>query len=132
MIGKMQTMRLMQNLIHKIFIIEKLQQYDIWLADLNPARGSIPGKIRPVVIIQSNILNKYSISTVVCPITSNVLINHELLRVFINKGQLDIDSDILVDHIRTIENKKLIKKISRLNFEQIKKIKKNLMIVLDL
>ena len=125
-------MRLMQNLIHKIFIIEKLQQYDIWLADLNPARGSIPGKIRPVVIIQSNILNKYSISTVVCPITSNVLINHELLRVFINKGQLDIDSDILVDHIRTIENKKLIKKISRLNFEQIKKIKESLMIVLDL
>jgi len=128
----MQTMHLMQNLIHKIFIIEKLQQYDIWLADLNPARGSIPGKIRPVVIIQSNILNKYSISTVVCPITSNVLINHELLRVFVNKGQLDIDSDILVDHIRTIENKKLIKKISRLNFEQIKKIKKSLMIVLDL
>ncbi len=125
-------MRLMQNLIHKIFIIEKLQQYDIWLADLNPARGRIPGKIRPVVIIQSNILNKYSISTVVCPSTSNVLINHELLRVFINKGQLDIDIDILVDHIRTIENKKLIKKISRLNFEQIKKIKKSLMIVLDL
>ena len=58
-------MRLMQNLILKIVIIEKLQQYDIWLADLNPARGSIPGKIRPVVIIQSNILNKYSISTVV-------------------------------------------------------------------
>ena len=128
----MQTMRLIQNLILKIVIIEKLQQYDIWLADLNPARGSIPGKIRPVVIIQSNILNKYSMSTVVCPITSNVLINHELLRVFVNKGQLDIDSDILVDHIRTIENKKLIKKISRLNFEQIKKIKKNLMIVLDL
>ena len=128
----MQTMRLMQNLILKIDIIEKLQQYDIWLADLNPARGSIPGKIRPVVIIQSNILNIYSISTVVCPITSNVLINHELLRVFVNKGQLDIDSDILVDHIRTIENKKLIKKISRLNFEQIKKIKKSLMIVLDL
>jgi len=122
----------MQNLILKIVIIEKLQQYDIWLADLNPARGSIPGKIRPVVIIQSNILNKYSISTVDCPITSNVLINHELLRVFVNKGQLDIDSDILVDHIRTIENKKLIKKISRLNFEQIKKINKNFMIFLDL
>jgi mRNA interferase MazF len=71
-------------------------------------------------------------STVICPITTNVLINHELLRVLIPKGQLDLDSDILVDQIRTIENKKLIKKISRLNYEQIKKIKKGLMIVLDL
>lgn len=132
MIGKIQTMRLMQNLIPKLFIIEKVQQYDIWLADLNPAKGSIPGKIRPVVIIQSNILNKYSMSTVICPITTNVLINHALLRVLIPKGQLDLDSDILIDQIRTIENKKLIKKISRLNYEQIKKIKKGLMIVLDL
>lgn len=88
MIGKIQTMRLMQNLIHKLFIIEKVQQYDIWLADLNPAKGSIPGKIRPVVIIQSNILNKYSMSTVICPITTNVLINHALLRVLIPKDNL--------------------------------------------
>ena len=71
-------------------------------------------------------------STVICPITTNVLINHAILRVLIPKGQLDLDSDILADQIRTIENKKLIKKISRLNYEQIKKIKKSLMIVLDL
>ena len=60
-------------------------------------------------------------NTVICPITTNVLINHALLRVLIPKGQLDLDSDILADQIRTIENKKLIKKISRLNYEQIKK-----------
>lgn len=50
-------------------------------------------------------------STVICPITTNVLINHALLRVLIPKGQLDLDSDILADQIRTIENKKLIKKL---------------------
>jgi mRNA-degrading endonuclease toxin of MazEF toxin-antitoxin module len=71
-------------------------------------------------------------STVICPLTTNVLINHALLRVLIPKGQLDLDSDILAYQIITIENKKLIKKISRLNYEQIKKIKKSLMIVLDL
>lgn len=125
-------MSLMQNLIHKLKAIEKIQQYDIWLADLNPARGPIPGKIRPVVIIQSNLFNNYIDTTIVCPITSNIVEDINYLRVALIKEQVDKKSDILLDQLRTIENRKLIKKLSRLNFNQIKKMKRNLQIVLDL
>jgi len=110
---------------------ELIKQYDIWLANLNPASGSIPGKVRPVVIIQSDLLNNQLESTIVCPITSNVIQVAKILRVHIPEGQLDTESDILVDQIRTIENGKLIQKISRLNYDQIKRIKKSLEIVLD-
>lgn len=110
---------------------ELIKQYDIWLANLNPASGSIPGKVRPVLIIQSNLLNNQLESTIVCPITSNVIQEAKILRVHIPKGQLDTESDILVDQIRTIDNGKLIQKISRLNYDQIKRIKKSLEIVLD-
>lgn len=113
-------------------IIEKIQQYDIWLADLNPARGPIPGKIRPVVIVQSNLYNNITDTTVVCPITTNIVEGINYLRVSLLKEQLDKKSAILLDQIRTVENRKLIKKINRLNYNQIKKMKRNLQIILDL
>jgi len=110
---------------------ELIKQYDIWLANLNPASGSIPGKVRPVLIIQSDLLNNQLESTIVCPITSNLIQEAKILRVHIPKGQLDTESNILVDQIRTIDNGKLIQKISRLNYDQIKRIKKSLEVVLD-
>lgn len=50
----------------------KIKQYDIWLADLNPTRGIEPSKTRPVVIIQTDLLNEIHLSTIICPITSNI------------------------------------------------------------
>ena len=102
------------------------------MADLNPARGPIPSKIRPVVIVQSNLYNNESDTTIVCPIASNIVEGINYLRVALIKEQVDKQSAILLDQLRTIENRKLIKKLSRLNFNQIKKMKRNLQIVLDL
>jgi mRNA interferase MazF len=110
----------------------KIKQYDIWLADLNPSRGTEPGKTRPVVIIQTNLLNDTHLSTVVCPITSSVQTEINLLRIHLKKGQLDKLSDVLVDQIRAIDNKRFIKKVGQLNKDQIMKIKDNIRIVLDL
>nr|HAD52490.1 type II toxin-antitoxin system PemK/MazF family toxin [Algoriphagus sp.] len=46
-------------------------QYEIWLVNLNPSKGTEPGKIRPAVIIQTNLLNQVMHpSTLICPITS--------------------------------------------------------------
>ena len=45
----------------------KHKQYEIWLADLNPRMGTEPGKTRPVVIIQTDLLNDVHPSTIVCP-----------------------------------------------------------------
>ncbi len=110
----------------------KIKQYDIWLADLNPSRGTGPGKTRPVVIIQTNLLNDTHASTMVCPITTNVQSEVNLLRIHLKKGQLDKLSDVLVDQIRAIDNKRFIKKVGQLNKDQIIKIKDNIRIVLDL
>jgi mRNA interferase MazF len=109
----------------------KIEQYDIWLANLNPTKGTEPRKTRPVVVIQTNLLNEVHPSTIVCPITTNVLSQIDILRVHLKK-QLEQPSDILVDQIRAIDNKRFIQKLGKLNQEQIRKLKQNLVIVLDL
>lgn len=109
-----------------------IKQFDIWVADLNPSAGTEPGKTRPVVIVQTDLLNESHLSTLICPITTNVKQEIELLRVHLKKGQLDKLSDVLVDQIRAIDNKRLLTKLGHLNKEQILKLKTNLKIVLDL
>lgn len=109
-----------------------IKQYDIWLADLNPSLGTEAGKTRPVVIIQTDLLNEVHLSTLICPITTNVKTEIELLRVHLKKGQLDKLSDILIDQVRSIDNKRFIKKLGHLTKDQIQILKTNIRIVLDL
>ena len=110
----------------------RIKQYDIWLADLNPARGTGPGKTRPVVIIQTDLLNDIHLSTLICPVTTNIKTDVELLRVHLKKDQLSKLSDILVDQIRAIDNNRLIKQLGKLTKNQVSTLKNNIRIVLDL
>jgi mRNA interferase MazF len=110
----------------------RIKQYDIWLADLNPSKGTEPGKTRPVVIIQTDLLNDTHLSTLICPITTNVKPDVELLRVHLMKNQLSKLSDILVDQISAIDNNRLIKQLGKLTKGQILMLKNNIKIVLDL
>jgi len=110
----------------------KIKQFDIWLADLNRSKGTEPGKTRPVVIVQTDLINETHLSTLICPITTNVKLEIELLRIHLKKGQLDKLSDVLVDQIRAIDNKRLIKKVGQLTKEQRNNLKTNLAIVLDI
>ena len=110
----------------------KIKQYDIWLANLNPSKGTEPGKIRPVVIVQTDLLNDSHLSTIICPVSTNLIPDAELLRVHLKKGQLDKLSDVLIDQIRAIDNKRLLNKIGMLSTDQIKTLKSNISIVLDL
>jgi mRNA interferase MazF len=110
----------------------KIKQYDIWLADLNPTHGTKAGKIRPVVIIQTDLLNDTHLSAIVCPVTTNVQCEIELLRVHLKRNQLNKLSDVLVDQIRAIDNKRLIQKTGKLTQGQINQLKHNIKIVLDL
>lgn len=112
----------------------KIKQFDIWIADLEPQRGTETGKVRPVVIVQTNLLNNQHPSSVVCPITTNVQKDSEILRVHIKKGtsNLKVDSDIMIDQIRAIDNRRLVNKIGELTKELQTKVKDNIKIVLDL
>ena len=110
----------------------KYKQFDIWLADLNPTIGTEPGKTRPVVIIQTDLLNEMHLSTIVCPISTNVEPEAEILRVHLKKTQLPKLSDVLVDQLRAIDNKRFIKRLGKLTREQAIQMKQNLKIILDL
>ena len=112
-----------------------IKQFEIWIADLNPQIGTEPGKTRPVLIVQTNLLNKIPHpSTIVCPITTNVKKDSEILRVHLKKGMAKLlqDSDIMIDQIRAIDNKRLVKKVGDLPRELIELIKENIQIILDL
>ncbi len=112
-----------------------IKQFEIWLADLNPQIGTEPGKTRPVVIIQTNLLNNIPHpSTIICPLTTNIKTNTEILRVHLKKGvaNLNQDSDIMIDQLRAIDNKRLIKKLGMLENHIIAQLKENVKIVLDL
>jgi mRNA interferase MazF len=110
----------------------EIKQYDIWLANLNPSKGTEPGKTRPVVIIQTDLLNDFHPSTLICPITSKVLREVKYLRVHLSSTQMDKLSDVLVDQIRAIDNQRFIKRLGKLTKTQQLKLKQNLAIVLDL
>lgn len=109
----------------------RINQYEIWLANLNPSKGTEPGKTRPVVIVQTDLLNEVHPSTIICPITTNIQKEADILRVHLKKNQLDKLSDVLVDQVRAIDNKRLIVRLGKLTKEQQEKLKPNLKIVLD-
>lgn len=112
----------------------KIRQFDIWIADLEPQRGTETGKVRPVLIVQTNLLNNEHPSTVVCPITTNVEKESEILRVHIREctANLKADSDIMRDQVRAIDNRRLLNKIGELTKELQTKVKDNIRIILDL
>lgn len=113
-------------------LVMKIKQFDIWLANLNPGKGTEPGKTRPVVIVQTDFLNNTHPSTIICPVTSQVHEEAKLLRIHLRKEQLEKESDVLVDQIRAIDNRRLMQKLGSLNNNQIRDLKNSLRIVLDL
>ena len=113
----------------------QINQYEIWIADLNPQIGTESGKTRPVLIVQTDLLNKIPHpSTIVCPITTKVQNDSDILRVHLKKGMANLheNCDIMIDQIRAIDNKRLLKKVGVLPTDLIEKIKENISIIVDL
>ncbi len=116
-------------------LIMQIKQFEVWIADLNPKIGTEPGKTRPVLIIQTNLLNKIPHpSTFVCPITTKIEKEADILRVHLKKGMANLieNCDIMIDQIRSIDNKRLIKKIGEIPPDLKDVIKENIRITLDL
>lgn len=109
-----------------------IKKFHIYLADLNPQFGTEPGKVRPVVVVQTDLLNGYHPSTIVCPMTTNITRGASILRVHLPKSETGLpkESDILVDQIRAIDNKRLIKELGKLGTERKKQLTENLKLIL--
>jgi mRNA interferase MazF len=111
----------------------RIKQFEIWIADLEPQRGTETGKIRPVLIVQTNLLKDHP-SSIICPITTNVSPESEILRVHLKKGTAGLkgDSDVMIDQIRAIDNRRLTTKVGELPRDIQLKVKENIKIILDL
>jgi mRNA interferase MazF len=111
-----------------------IKKFEVWLANLDPKFGTETGKTRPVLIVQTDVLNKIHPSTIICPITTNVKPESQILRVHLKKGVAKVkeNCDIMIDQLRAIDNKRLVKKIGVLPKELSELVKENIRIVLDL
>lgn len=89
---------------------QKIKHGEIWLANLNPTRGIEAGKCRPVLIMQNQaLLDVEHPSTLIIPLTTKLADHAEPLRIRIKAhDKLKKDSDLLIDQIRAIDNKRLI------------------------
>ena len=92
-----------------------IKRGDIVLVNLDPVKGSEQGKIRPALIIQNDIGNEYSPTTIVAPITSTIFSKEFPTNVFLptKDSNLDKDSTILLNQIRTIDKSRIVKKLSK-------------------
>ena len=112
-----------------------IKQYEIWLADLKPQIGTEPGKTRPVLVVQTDLLNKIPHpTTLICPITTKVHAKSDVLRIHLKKGMANLrqDCDVLMDQLRAIDNRRLIKKIGAMPPPLTDATRENLKTMLDL
>lgn len=91
-----------------------IRRYDIVMADLGEAVGSEQSGTRPVLIVQNNIGNQFSNTTIVIPMSSKIKNyfqkTHTLIKSSVDTG-LKTDSILLGEQIRVISNQRIIKKI---------------------
>ena len=81
----------------------------IYLANFNPSRGTEPGKVRPCIVMQSNLLNDVEHpSTTILPLTTQLIDYAAPLRFrLVSRDGLESDSDVMLDQTRTIDNRRI-------------------------
>lgn len=111
-----------------------MKRGDVYYADLRPVVGSEQGGIRPVLIVQNDVGNKHSPTVICAAITSKM--NKAKLPTHIELSALrydmDKDSVILLEQLRTIDKKRLKDKVCHLDDEIMQRVNRALMISLEL
>lgn len=104
-----------------------MKQREIWLADLNPVKGSEQRGIRPVVVLSGNSMNSYLDVCIVCPVSSKIK-NYAGCLVLKSDtvNGLEMDSEIITFQIRTISGQRLIRKIGEITIMQLDTVKNGL------
>ncbi|WP_113802232.1 type II toxin-antitoxin system PemK/MazF family toxin [Garciella nitratireducens] len=111
-----------------------IKRGDVFYADLSPVVGSEQGGVRPVLVIQNDVGNKYSPTIIISAITSQInkakLPTH--IEISASEFGLSKDSVILLEQIRTIDKRRLKDKIGHLDDELMEKVNEGLQISLGL
>lgn len=111
-----------------------MRRGDVYYADLRPVIGSEQGGVRPVLIIQNDVGNKYS-PTVICAAITSKLNKAKLpthIELSSEKYGLVKDSVILLEQLRTIDKQRLKDKVCHLDEEIMKRVNTSLLISLEL
>ena len=111
-----------------------MRRGDVYYADLRPVVGSEQGGIRPVLIIQNDIGNKHSPTVICAAITSKMNKAKLPTHIELIAGLYDMDKDsvVLLEQLRTIDKKRLKDKVCHLDKDIMRRINRALMISLEL
>lgn len=111
-----------------------IRRGEIYYADLSPVVGSEQGGTRPVLILQNNIGNQYSPTTIVAAITSQIAKAKLPTHVELPPGQAGLDkkSVVLLEQIRTIDKSRLMEKVALLQDDTMSKVSQAIEISLGL
>ncbi len=111
-----------------------MRRGDVYYADLRPVVGSEQGGIRPVLIIQNDVGNRHSPTVICAAITSKMNKAKLPTHIELSTMQYDMDKDsvILLEQLRTIDKRRLKDKVCHLDTQIMQKVNKALMISLEL
>ncbi len=110
----------------------EIRRGDIFYADLSPVVGSEQGGVRPVLIIQNNVGNKYSPTIIAGAITSQLTKAKLPTHIEVHKGQFGLpkDSVILLEQLRTLDKRRLREKLGTLDRDTQRHVDKAILISL--
>ena len=109
-----------------------LKRGEVWLADLNPIRGSEQAGIRPVIIFQNDLVSQFSTTTITIPLTTNQRRAKLPICLLIKQGNggLTQDSVALCFQMRVLDKSRLIRKLGQLNFDTITRLEEIVLVTL--
>ena len=107
---------------------------DIYYADLSPVVGSEQGGVRPVLVVQNNVGNKFSPTVIIAAITSQLAKAKLPTHIELNKDKfcLQKDSVVLLEQIRTLDKKRLMSKVSSIDENTMRQVDVAMMISLGI
>lgn len=112
----------------------RMRRGDVYYADLRPVIGSEQGGIRPVLIVQNDVGNKHSPTVICAAITSKMNKAKLPTHIELNAALYDMDKDsvVLLEQLRTIDKKRLKDKVCHLDGEIMRRVDRALMVSLEL
>ena len=112
----------------------EIKRGDIWLVNLDPTIGHEIKKSRPAVVIQNDVGNKYSLVTIVAPLTSQNLEKVYPFEVLLTKKNPGVvkDSKVLLNQIRAIDKRRLLRRFGKVDGETLGEIDEAIKISLGL
>ena len=108
----------------RTYYIPEIHRGEIYYADLSPVVGSEQGGVRPVLIVQNDVGNKYSPTVIAAAITSKREKNKLPTHIEVDGAECGLakDSVVLLEQIRTIDKKRLKEKTGRLDINSMQQI----------